>query len=377
MNRPSGEYTGLPSKPGLLVIRFASPPATGTRNKSPFVLMASTLSVAAVKQISLESGEKLMSSGPPRWSGGTSYLAPAFKSRASPLPSAGSTNKWLRFPSNQWSQWRYKSSSYTRTFTLFFSFSSSRFLSHGSSLQSGYTDDVKAIVFPSGAHLTISAPVERCVTACASPPSIDSTYTCEFPSRDDKNASVFPSGDHAGEESCPLCVSCTASPPPVETIQMLLALRFALMSGVATANAAHLPSGEILGSPTRCIRIMSSNEIACFAASCAKLFIAQHKKSPAAARPLRKTLRIMIFSFAFAGKSPSSPLGRGYCHDSAPFPRPSGTLRKPIRRRLRRAKGSCSRRCCGGPLPHTTRWLGLHRHLCAGRSEISWFDQGG
>src|ERR1700687_1629855 len=111
---------------------------------------------------------------------------------------------------------------------------------------------------------------------------MDSTYTCESPSRDDKNASVFPSGDHAGEESCPLCVSCTASPPPVETIQMLLALRFALMSGVATANAIHLPSAEIAGSPTRCIWIMSSNEIARFAASCATQLVAQHKTRPAA-----------------------------------------------------------------------------------------------
>src|SRR5258707_9305794 len=160
------------------------------------------------------------------------------------------------------------------------------------------------MVFPSGDPFTKTAPVDRCVTACSSPPDIDSMYTCEFPSRDDKNASVFPSGDHAGEESCPLCVSCTASPPPVETIQMLLALRFALMSGVATANATHLPSGEILGSPTRCIRIMSSNEIACFAASCAKLFIAQHKKSPAAVSPLRKTMRLMILSVTFEGKSP-------------------------------------------------------------------------
>src|ERR1700737_643835 len=268
MKRPSGEYTGLPSNPGFVVIRFASPPATGTRKRSPFVLMASTLSVTAVKQISFESGEKLMSSGPPRWSEGPTEFAPQFKSRASPLPSAASTNKWLRLPSNQWSQWRYKSCLYTRAFTLFLSFSSSRFLLHASSLHSGYTEDANAIVFPSGDHFTKSAPVERCVTACASPPSIDSTYTCEFPSRDDKNASDFPSGDHVGEESCPLGVSCIASPPLVGTIQMLPALRFAFMSGVATAYATHLPAGEIFGSPTRCIRIMSSNVIGCFSVFC-------------------------------------------------------------------------------------------------------------
>ncbi len=64
---PSGEYTGLPSKPGFVVIFFGSePPTVGTRNKSPFVLIASTGSVTAVKQSSFPSGEKLMSPAPPR-----------------------------------------------------------------------------------------------------------------------------------------------------------------------------------------------------------------------------------------------------------------------------------------------------------------------
>src|SRR5438067_3452502 len=31
----SGEYTGFPSNPGCVVMRLASPPATGTMNKSP------------------------------------------------------------------------------------------------------------------------------------------------------------------------------------------------------------------------------------------------------------------------------------------------------------------------------------------------------
>ena len=52
--------------------------------------------------------------------------------------------------------------------------------------------------------------------------------------RDERKAIVFPSGDHTGDESCPLCVSCIGAPPAVDTIQMLLALRFASMSGVAT-----------------------------------------------------------------------------------------------------------------------------------------------
>jgi len=54
---PIREYTGLPSNAGFVVMRFASPPATGTRKRSPFVLMASTLSVTAVKQSSLESAK--------------------------------------------------------------------------------------------------------------------------------------------------------------------------------------------------------------------------------------------------------------------------------------------------------------------------------
>src|SRR5258707_4273295 len=61
MKRPSGEYTGLPSNAGFVVMRFASPRAAGTRKRSPFVLMASTLSVTAVKQSSLESGVRASS----------------------------------------------------------------------------------------------------------------------------------------------------------------------------------------------------------------------------------------------------------------------------------------------------------------------------
>src|SRR5258708_7898568 len=65
--------------------------------------------------------------------------------------------------------------------------------------QSGYTGDVNAIIFPSGDHLTISAPVESLVSACASPPAIESKYTCESPLREERNASVFPSGDHTAK----------------------------------------------------------------------------------------------------------------------------------------------------------------------------------
>src|SRR5215470_14141859 len=215
-------------------MRLISPPATGTVNRSPLVLMASILSVTAVKQISLLSGEKLMSPGPPRSSGGTSKSAPGVRSRGAALPSAGMTNKWLRLPSFQWVQWRYRRCSATWAFTLLFSFSSARFLLQSSSLQSGYTEEVNAIVFPSGDHFTKSAPVDNFVSRWASPPSSGSKYTWASPLRDDRNAMVCPSGDHTGEESCPLCVSCVGPPLEVETIQMLVTLRFASMSGVAT-----------------------------------------------------------------------------------------------------------------------------------------------
>ena len=101
--------------------------------------------------------------------------------------------------------------------------------------------------FPSGDHLKRSAPVDSCVSFFASPPSIESRYTCEFPSREERNARVFPSGDHDGELSCPLCVTCIASPPAVLTIQMLLAPRFASISGVEIAYATHFPSRETSG----------------------------------------------------------------------------------------------------------------------------------
>src|SRR5260370_18549007 len=126
------------------------------------------------------------------------------------------------------------------------------------------------MVLPSGDHFTRSAPVESFVSACASPPAIESKYTCESPLREERNASVFPSSDHTGEESCPLCVNCSAAPPAVGAIQMLLALRLASMSGVATVYATHFPSGDTCGSAMRCNLIMSSNGTACFVASCAE-----------------------------------------------------------------------------------------------------------
>src|SRR6267378_4348378 len=143
----------------------------------------------------------------------------------------------------------------------------------------------------------MSAPVDNFVSACASPPSIESKYTCDSPVREERNASVLPSGDHTGEESCPLCVNCIAAPPTVGTIQMLLKPRFASMSGVDTVYATHFPSRETCGSAMRCSFIMSSKVMACFAVSCAEPGNAQ-PDSRAIAQPHRmKNAFISFFSF--------------------------------------------------------------------------------
>src|SRR4029077_8367902 len=131
----------------------------------------------------------------------------AVKSFASPFPSEDITNKCARGPSFQCVQCRYSRFSATCAFTLFFSFSSLRFLLHPSSLQSGNTADVKAMALPSGDHFTKSAPVESFVSGCASPPSIESKYTCESPLRAERKAIDRPSGDHTGDKSLPVRVN--------------------------------------------------------------------------------------------------------------------------------------------------------------------------
>src|SRR5580704_6449238 len=144
----------------------------------------------------------------------------------------------------------------------------------------------------------MSAPVERCVNGFASPPSIDNKYACESPLRDDKNAIIFPSGDHTGEESCPLCVSCNDVPPVVGTIHILLAARFPFISGVDTVYATHLASGDTCASATRCIWIMSSNVMACFAASCAIVYDCP-ANSTTINKLLHKMARFIVFPPAF------------------------------------------------------------------------------
>src|SRR5260370_21276003 len=160
------------------------------------------------------------------------------------------------------------------------------------------------MVFPSVDHFPTPAPVDKCVRACASPPSIQSRYTCDSPLREERNARVFPSGDPAGEVSCPLCVSCIAFPPVVGATQMLLTPRFASMSGVDTVNAAHFPSGETCASEMRCNRIMSSNVMACFAPSCAET-INPHPTRHMPARLLRRLTPFILALLLCFTKPPS------------------------------------------------------------------------
>src|SRR5882757_5815580 len=135
------------------------------------------------------------------------------------------------------------------------------------------------MVLPSGDHFTKSAPVESFVSGCASPPSIESKYTCESPLRAERKAIDFPSGDQCGDESLPVRVNWIASPPATGAIHKLLALRFASISGVATVYTTHFPSGESCTSATRCIAIKSSKVIACFTASCASAATAADSNS--------------------------------------------------------------------------------------------------
>src|SRR5215467_5459475 len=74
---------------------------------------------------------------------------------------------------------------------------------------------------------------------------------------------------------------------------MLLALRLASMSGVATVYATNLPSGEICGSATRCILIMSSKVMGCFAVSCAAISN-PNTRTTAQTRPYRRKMRFML-----------------------------------------------------------------------------------
>src|ERR1700686_3387984 len=125
---------------------------------------------------------------------------------------------------------------------------------------------------------------------------MDSRYTWEFPSREEINASDLLSGDHAGAESWPLCVSCIAGPPTAGTTQILLALRLASMSGVATEQAIHFPSGEIVGLAMRWMLLRSSKVIGrLLALSCANV-ARQAPPNITATNPHRSAANFMRFS---------------------------------------------------------------------------------
>src|SRR5437899_4390764 len=94
---------------------------------------------------------------------------------------------------------------------------------------------------------------------------------------------------------------CVGSQREVESIQFLLTLRLDSMSCVATVYASHFPSGEICGAETRCILIISSKVMGCFAASCALLANPQaNVKAPA--RALRSKRPFIWFLLKLPGE---------------------------------------------------------------------------
>src|SRR3954452_7933972 len=83
--------------------------------------------------------------------------------------STGTTNTWLRLPYSNCVQCLKNRCVKTEAFTRDLERSSSRCLLHASSLQSGQTDDVKRMLWPSGVQISPSASVEMSVTLRGSP----------------------------------------------------------------------------------------------------------------------------------------------------------------------------------------------------------------
>ena len=112
---------------------------------------------------------------------------------------------------------------------------SSRAALHASSLQSGYTPEVKAIQRPSGDQIKLSTPVEIFVNCTGSPlPSAFIAKICIVPVRIEINATRVTSADHRAPPSRPVVVNARGSPPATGTTQTLRASRLAARSGVAT-----------------------------------------------------------------------------------------------------------------------------------------------
>src|SRR5258706_120662 len=83
----AGDAAGCTSIAICVDVVLVSLPARTSRNRPPSVIVAPTLSAATLKESSLKSGEKVISSGPPPRPGDQSELAPIFKSRSPPVPS--------------------------------------------------------------------------------------------------------------------------------------------------------------------------------------------------------------------------------------------------------------------------------------------------
>src|SRR6266446_2622094 len=107
---------------------------------------------------------------------------------------------------------------------------------------------------PSGRQLYSLTSCGRLLNWRASPPCMDSRYTCIIPLRSLKNASVCPSGDQRGAKSCCAqfpCVTCrggSAVPSPVCTSQMALLVVSGPSLHRSTVKAICVPSGESCGS---------------------------------------------------------------------------------------------------------------------------------
>src|SRR5215213_6928588 len=140
----------------------------------------------------LPSGEKSNRCDDDIENGGASK-SPGVTSRGT-FAEMGVTKMCVRLPCRQSFQWRNKRLSMICALTPEASRSSARFFCAASSDRSGQTSLVKAIDWPSGDQMWLSASVESDVTCRASPPLTVKTHTCCEPLREDKNAIDFPSG---------------------------------------------------------------------------------------------------------------------------------------------------------------------------------------
>ena len=135
----------------------------------------------------------------------------------------------------------------------------------GPSPGAGPTRETKARRALSGAHAGAEAPCGRSVRRTGSPPSAGITWSCGFAlaSRSDRKASQAPSGDQRGAVSRPgPVVKRRGSPPAVSTTQMLERYSSRSSESTVTTKATRRPSGEMRGSLTQRMRVMSAGVMA-------------------------------------------------------------------------------------------------------------------